>query len=911
MSKKEFFINAIPMIDVEGSTNIPTVLHYGPGDEVRIGSEAFAAAKSRHELNEDFKLDLGNLDPQAPSSRHSKFLTAQGDRKSALELTGEFLRSVLNHTSAWLADNAVKASAILVAEPLVMQTEQVSTDWLTNYRKALKRILEWREFEEIDFLPEPFAVFQYYRYGIRHPIVAQQTRHHALVIDFGGGTCDICIIQTTKEGDISQAGRHSRPLAAASQPVGGYYVNQVIAKELYLRYLRTKTEEARIKTGIRFYNDWRKGTQSLQSLPGDYQNFVANFHESIYNVENPKVTLCKLITDWSVNAPLDLTVPVALPSDPFGRDGKHLNAKLSGAQFRDLFSESVWKPYLKTTINTALQRGKEELGGAPITVVLLSGGSANIGWLRELLRIDFKTQLKDAAILQLPDYQEVVAKGLAVECARRFCNKDEGDFSSVTYNRLCLVLDSDKKGCQLKPFVPRTNGLPDVSEIPGVLLPSASIISRFIEKPMRWRVRLDRPPRRQLDYYFLRSSFDPDDTANLQNVEECTVQSPDVTVDSAGLQVELVISQDSTAKPRFIYKSGRTQEDSIAVPGRAFYLDMTYGDPVVGSKAYIGLDFGTSNSSVSYVDESSVEVYRARSVDKSWKDLNDLVATLPYPLAHPLAEYLRQVDPSRLVDHALEFTEAALVMASYSSYLEYCTRKGRGESAIFKGFTQRSAGPLWALLQYSLKQLGNKAVFCSPYQQLVQSQEFYQLIDEAVTYFAQRKHHKAADRPMDTLRPVQVLANISQQVFTDNVFGFFENVGKRRFGKEFEGCFRLAHGCPPFFRAFRYVGPQAFSEDEPMLLNIGKGIALSLHPLMFWDQCQQHQTLETGHCFIFDKATSSDGPFSFKAAGFPCVRDVSTGNEYAVLAERLTELRQGDPNMDVLQVGTVENVEEE
>jgi len=59
-----------------------------------------------------------------------------------------------------------------------------------------------------------------------------------------------------------------------------------------------------------------------------------------------------------------------------------------------------------------LARGKEELEGAPISLVLLSGGSANIGWLRELIQEEFAVdQLEGVEILPLPDYQEVVAKG--------------------------------------------------------------------------------------------------------------------------------------------------------------------------------------------------------------------------------------------------------------------------------------------------------------------------------------------------------------------------------------------------------------------------------------------------------------------------------------------------------------------
>jgi molecular chaperone DnaK (HSP70) len=49
--------------------------------------------------------------------------------------------------------------------------------------------------------------------------------------------------------------------------------------------------------------------------------------------------------------------------------------------------------------------------------------------------------------------------------------------------------------------------------------------------------------------------------------------------------------------------------------------------------AYIGFDFGTSNSSVSVVSRADVKVYERRARDKSWLELNDLVPVLPYPVA--------------------------------------------------------------------------------------------------------------------------------------------------------------------------------------------------------------------------------------------------------------------------------------
>src|SRR5262245_54098113 len=70
MDNKEFFIRALRLIDVDDNTNIPTVLYYGPDSRVLIGSAAMAAAADKHELlNEDFKVDLGNINPTSKAIR--------------------------------------------------------------------------------------------------------------------------------------------------------------------------------------------------------------------------------------------------------------------------------------------------------------------------------------------------------------------------------------------------------------------------------------------------------------------------------------------------------------------------------------------------------------------------------------------------------------------------------------------------------------------------------------------------------------------------------------------------------------------------------------------------------------------------------------------------------------------------
>jgi hypothetical protein len=140
--------------------------------------------------------------------------------------------------------------------------------------------------------------------------------------------------------------------------------------------------------------------------------------------------------------------------------------------------------------------------------------------------------MPDAQILEInEDFQEIVAKGLATECARRHFTGGQGDFRAVTYNRLCLVLRPDNEDLEIRPFHPvtdelrkRSAGAQESNE--GVLLPSASSLRGLIGQPLRWRVRLSTPPSRHLEYHFLRSSFDPEDTASLQNAEEMKLHTP-------------------------------------------------------------------------------------------------------------------------------------------------------------------------------------------------------------------------------------------------------------------------------------------------------------------------------------------------------------------------------------------------
>jgi hypothetical protein len=480
MSIKTQLLNSINMVAIDGRTNIPTVLYYEKG-RYHIGDGAYDSTDSADLINENFKLELGKQDPAVINRR--QFTTGSGETRSAHVLTRDFVERALQHVTNGIESRGLKrAGRILVAEPIAMgETDTTKSNWLPNYRAHLRRILK-PKFEEVDFLPEPFAVFQYYRYGIRHPLVAGQIKHVALVLDFGGGTFDVSVIETTAQGEISKGkGRNSRPLAAASIPVGGFFINRAMAEGLLFQMLSKTVDKTDVRRALKAYDELRNAsTEELATLRGDYRNFIRHFKRTVYEVERAKIAICNSIANWELDAtyPVCPGYQVRVPQNPLREDPNWAPVRLGAYKLRDLFERQVWGSRLRQAISDALARATGELEGKPISLVLLSGGSSNIRWLGKLIRRDLGTQLQEAEIMELQEnFQEIVAKGLAVECARRTYNHGSGDFHSVTYNRLCLALASDEGQVEIKRFRPVTEGLPGESGEDGVLfyLPPVSL----------------------------------------------------------------------------------------------------------------------------------------------------------------------------------------------------------------------------------------------------------------------------------------------------------------------------------------------------------------------------------------------------------------------------------------------------
>lgn len=887
--QRELFVNGVRQVRVDGSTTVPTVVRY-EGGKALVGAEALQGCDNPSDLREDFKVEIGNEEPSKLAERTAGARSILGIAK---DFTDRLIGSALETIDR---DGRGRPTKILVAEPLALSSNSVPHErWLQNYRQSMKRILSSR-FEEVDFMPEPFAVFQYYRYGIRHVLVAQKASNVALVVDFGGGTFDTCVIETTKTGDISQSGRNAKPLAAKSVAVGGFAVNRHLAEALLMRVVQKGPDKTALGAALREYTRL-KNLDDRALMSEKHAAFVRNYRLLLQSIELAKRFVCDGMPSWKLDAepPRGLGFTVNVPLRPLDEYSPTSPIHFDAALLWDVFEQKVRKPALLPAVRETLQRAKDELGTKPVTVVLLSGGSSNIRWLKPLLERDLGEMLREADVLELgEDFQEIVAKGLAIECARRFYTDGDGDFRAVTYNRLCLGLNANGKGVEFKRFASDDRNLPDSNIDPGVLLPSATFLKKFTGQPMRWKVRPTHLPSRSLEYYFMRSSFDTEDMEARQNLN-CRLPTPNNVSVGSTVGVELLVREDGTAEPTFLYGHGDRDGRTASVKGTPFYLDMTFATEAFGGSTYLGFDFGTSTSSVCYVDGTDIQSYTIRSTDRTWQSLSSLVDVLPYPAAYPLAKLISATGNEKMAKASREAIEGMLALAVYIAYAEHRSISD-GRNSYFKGLPQCSAGPLWRVLKEMAKTNGRHWSFCKELLPLVAGPPLVE-IDHAVAQVAPGKHGKRAEE-VNWPRVLEQFGNALAKVFDGRIFGYFEQAHKKAFSIDrYTGIFRSARGHSPAFNdIYTFEGPESFAQEFVFVFDLARGTGLPLFPLFVRGLDGAATAYVEPDFFLFDIVR--DSRYGFKAVQEREPVNLELGGKFGELHAAVTTLTANDPHLE-------------
>lgn len=849
--EKTLWIEAVQPETIDGQKYIPTVLCYEKNDSVVFGSEAIIRRDNGCIVNSEFKVELGEVVSGGSKANRREFEVEVGEPKNAYNLTKDYFDSVLKNVEDRFPRSEITnfkhPAKVIVAEPLSFQMEGYSKRWISNYRDNIRRILD--RYEEVEFLPEPFAVFQYYRYGCRIPILQDATKHVAFIVDFGGGTFDACVVESTNKGDISLSGKSSKPLAADSVPIGGFFVNREIARFL----IKLNLDNGKKKEADRYIGQYQRvlaGELKLEDLGNKNQCFIENYRKLEAAAENFKIELSSKVSNWRLDSDAYEKVIVDVPADPFA-NSDFVKDEFYAHQLRTIFVHEVWNKKLKKTVSNVLDRSCEALNGRAISVTLISGGSSNLKWLQELLVKDFSDQLESAEPVPIShSFQEVVANGLAIECARRYYDTDS-EFVAVTYNPIKLFLNPDDTGLVKDKRFRSVGEKIDMGQAkPADLVPSAQSLKHFFDSELQWKIKLNKSPKHHLDYYFSRP--DSDDEFDSYNVEETRVNTRDSKHFDSAITVQVVIREDGTVTPKFIYKVGNPEFgiEENSVTGRAFHIDMTADAHEIKTGGhFIGFDFGTSNSSLCVLDSNKIKVTTRRQQSPSWSGLSACISKLPFPVAFSVRKFLGTTQERDIPAAAREAFESCLAFMAYTAASEAALNSPIDK--LMRGFQHRSMGPLKAMLEESLKIIGNEAKFSSGFYDLFSSENKSKL-NKAVDDFTAHKHDKLGERNADWQDYVELVVKVLSKAVENKLFGYSAECCSTPFSSDsYEGLFKVASDNAPFISSYKYSSKQNISDSFALLYDRSLGEALCLSPFIFWFD-RMHTSAPHG-CFWLDK----------------------------------------------------------
>jgi len=602
-------------------------------------------------------------------------------------------------------------------------------------------------------------------------------------------------------------------------------------------------------------------------------------------IERKKLELSRSINNWDLDSQIPQAITMEMSEDPFNELSQAIPVRFSASEFKEIFFSKVWPKYLKPTVASALKHASKELGHAHIHVALMSGGSSNLRWLEGLLRRDFDDKLKSSEIVSLHEsYQEVVTKGLAIECARRGYEA-KSEFVNVTYNPLFLVLDPDGRGEERKKFKlvsdPQKIGQPEAH---AQLLSSAATLDSAEDISLRWKVTLDHPPKHSLRYYFLKNPADIDDLESRYNIIQSEIPTTRGTNFNSHLKVDLHLRPDGTCTPTFIYRTGKNDEPVYSEVGAPFFLDKVTAGASLQKSAFVGIDFGTSTSAVSYVDWAHVELIQRRQSESEWLQIHELL-DLPFPVSAPLKRFIAGVGTGSILT-GLDALESLLAFTDIIFWAaESSVRKNR-KIRVFGGGYKRSAGQLKAVL-FNLMQSGASSEIGRRLRERIKRIPEGD-VSSAVNQLDKEKHQKQVIGTFKPNKILEQLGNILKYGLDDFKFGYFENVQQVGFGGKHKGIFRVAHGSMPFHEKIIYEGPFSFSEQEAFIVSPSTGLAISMTPMMYWEHSDGMVNYAC-QCFLYD-GVSREKQYEFKQCDAQATMVLKGKND---LIEYLEGLKDG------------------
>ena len=577
---------------------------------------------------------------------------------------------------------------------------------------------------------------------------------------------------------------------------------------------------------------------------------IKNYNTALLKIQDFKEIFTNQINNWELDNQSSDSISISLPKNFFVYNSPIIDYQLNALQYFEIFKK-LFEEDLKRGVRSTLERGLSSTAKSKPDYILLSGGSSKIGWLYEFIKRDFHNELSAAIRIKLDNFKEVVSLGLAVECARRFCNQT-GDFADTTYNKINVVLNPNDNGYEIPLFKSDIFKL----DSKGLVIPSSSVLRQYFNKELKWRFRLTKEPRNRLSYYFLKDKLDPSKPENIQNIIDNNLRVTTKSFDKH-LELTLTIKEDGTAIPLFRFNSLKLKNSSVM--GKPFAIDMTYGDSPTVSEAYLGIDFGTTNSSVSYVSTKHIEKYEKEAIESENELFNEIRNNSPVLISYQFAKFRNSLNDSEKAKIFINLFENSLSLLYYIALLELKINDQSFNLGEIK--FHKSAGSLVYSIKTIKSKIKNNFIFSGKYVDSF-NEEAFQTLTTTVDFINDFKHTKFQIYDFDFDSTLKVVFKAIKQLIDDVDFGFFHNLSMKPFQKEYLGNFMLAHGNGIFSEKLDYKGEKNIHKEYCYIYDHRSGKALNLFPFSHWGICDRHKEEDYGHLYIFDKYESENLLFS-------------------------------------------------
>lgn len=259
---------------------------------------------------------------------------------------------------------------------------------------------------------------------------------------------------------------------------------------------------------------------------------------------------------------------------------------------------------------------------------------------------------------------------------------------------------------------------------------------------------------------------------------------------------------------------------------------------------------------------------------------------------------MSETDETKSESWGRETLESMLGVIAYICYSKIRANPNAKNSAIFKGFNNRSAGPLWGLLKECSTDLKDEDEFSKGVIDLTEIHN--ELLQQAVTKINQDKHGKES-KGLNYQQILVSIGNVLHKMFGNSLLGYFEDIKLKRFSSgEYSGLFRGIQGpSGPFPNVFYYEGKENPTPGYVYLVCQQKETALNLSPLII-----SGLTLLPGHAgpeiHFYDTCNNTNEIFGFKAVQKSDEVKISS-DEFSSIFKEIFPMREYDQSNQILQ----------